>query len=252
MVNLGIVIPCINCLDLTRICVKSIRTKHPHTIIIVDNGSTDGTSEWAKSQGFQVVRFEEMKGIPVAMNAGFKRALELGCSHTILSHNDVILHKDAIDNLVNCYDKGNWILLSGVNQKGYYIPYGPLPLDYFSEPATIEQVDSVPIINSCQSAYALLGFFILSKKTIDEVGYFDEDFFRGAFADDDYRYRIRKAGHRATAAPCALFWHWGSQTFGRHDWSIVGDYLRNRPIYLKKWGGGPGGEKYRTPYNKKV
>lgn len=38
--------------DFTRMCLEEIaaRTKHPHRVIVVDNGSTDGTAEWLKEK----------------------------------------------------------------------------------------------------------------------------------------------------------------------------------------------------------
>jgi GT2 family glycosyltransferase len=237
MVYVGIVVVGFNCLDLTQKFVESARTKHPHVMIVVDNGSTDGTSDWAKSMGFEVIRHEENKSIGAGMNAGIKKAIELGCSHIIVSHNDVVVHKDAIDNLVECYDqlRGYLKLLSGVDQGGYW-----LPPTTFKQPPTKEEVDAFnQIINKCQGEYALFSFFCLSPETINLVGYLDENFNPGAFLDDDYRYRLKKAGFESASCPKAFHWHWGCQTFQRNNISPHGDYNRNRELYIKKWGGGP-------------
>ena len=51
--QVSFIIPLFNCLELTRACVASLQATLPrdlaHEIILVDDGSTDGTREWLKS-----------------------------------------------------------------------------------------------------------------------------------------------------------------------------------------------------------
>ena len=46
--------------------------------IVVDDGSTDRTGEWAAQAGAVVVRHERNRGYDAALNSGFARAQELG------------------------------------------------------------------------------------------------------------------------------------------------------------------------------
>lgn len=71
---LSIVIPVFNRLDLTRGCIASLRAnppETPHEIVVVDNGSTDGTREWLAAQNdLLVVTNQQNRGFAVASNQG--------------------------------------------------------------------------------------------------------------------------------------------------------------------------------------
>jgi glycosyltransferase involved in cell wall biosynthesis len=53
------------------------------TPIVVDDGSTDDTSEKARAAGATVVRHDKNRGYDGALNSGFARAAEIGCEYVI-------------------------------------------------------------------------------------------------------------------------------------------------------------------------
>ena len=62
-----------NELAYTRLCVDSIRlrTDEPYELIFVDNGSSDGTLDYLHSlEGVTVIRNEDNRGFPAAVNQG--------------------------------------------------------------------------------------------------------------------------------------------------------------------------------------
>jgi GT2 family glycosyltransferase len=65
-----------NNLDLTRRCVESLRrhTEVSHQLIIVDNGSTDGTAELAEATADVAVVNETNLGFAAGMNTGMAKA----------------------------------------------------------------------------------------------------------------------------------------------------------------------------------
>jgi GT2 family glycosyltransferase len=75
-VKISFIIPLYNCLPLTQAMVESLRATLPaglsHEIILVDDGSTDGTRDWLATlrEPFRVVLNERNLGYAVANNRG--------------------------------------------------------------------------------------------------------------------------------------------------------------------------------------
>lgn len=66
--ELSVIIPCYNCLELTKRCIESIRCSEDFNLIIVDNGSTDGTEEYIKNLAKEKnIPFEEIDGSSVRL-----------------------------------------------------------------------------------------------------------------------------------------------------------------------------------------
>ena len=70
----SIVILSYNTLELTKTCIESIRAYTrdvPYEIIIVDNGSTDGSVKWLKRQkDLRCIFNEQNEGFPKGCNQG--------------------------------------------------------------------------------------------------------------------------------------------------------------------------------------
>ena len=66
-------------LDLIRPCIDAIRQYSgdpaSYEIIVVDNGSTDGTAEYCALERIRFVRFPDNRGFPAACNAGLSARL---------------------------------------------------------------------------------------------------------------------------------------------------------------------------------
>jgi GT2 family glycosyltransferase len=79
-VQVSFVIPLFNCLELTRTCVQTLQRTIPegltHEIILIDDGSTDGTREWLATLGepFRVLLNERNLGYAGANNRGVAAA----------------------------------------------------------------------------------------------------------------------------------------------------------------------------------
>jgi glycosyltransferase involved in cell wall biosynthesis len=70
--KLGVITLTLNRLYYAYHCLNSLKKNagYPYEHIIIDNGSTDGTYEWLKEEGYQVIRNEENKGITFALKQG--------------------------------------------------------------------------------------------------------------------------------------------------------------------------------------
>lgn len=86
--GITVVIPSRNGRDLLERLLKSLLPQAPQQIIVVDNGSTDGTAEWLKSQGIEVEVSKEPLSFAAAVNRGIARARH---AKTCLLNNDMVL-----------------------------------------------------------------------------------------------------------------------------------------------------------------
>jgi len=55
--ELSVIIPVLNCVDMTQRCIESIKCSEPYNLIVVDNGSIDNTEEYLRN-------LAKEKGIP--------------------------------------------------------------------------------------------------------------------------------------------------------------------------------------------
>ena len=107
-IDLSIIIPVYNYIDLVPACVESVlaqRTKHRFELILVDDGSTDGTGELADrylGRGNVLVFHQRNQGIGAARNTGIRHAhgryiMFIDCDDTI--------RPDMVENLMACADE---------------------------------------------------------------------------------------------------------------------------------------------------
>ena len=95
-------------------CIESIRSQSwsPFEIILVDNNSTDGSSEQAERlfPELRIVRNYRNLGFSEGNNEGIKKS---SGDLVLLANNDAILNRDAISSLVDAMS-GNVGIVSGV------------------------------------------------------------------------------------------------------------------------------------------
>ena len=87
----SIVIVTYNQLGCTRACLDSIRfvTDEPYELIVVDNGSTDGTVEYLRScPDVKLIENPDNRGFPAAANQGIRAS---NGAQVLLLNNDVLV-----------------------------------------------------------------------------------------------------------------------------------------------------------------
>ena len=88
---ISIIIPVFNLLAYTRECITHIEqyTDLPFELIIIDNGSSDGTKEYLRSlSSAKVIYNSENRGVYVAWNQGIK---ESRFEHLVIMNNDILV-----------------------------------------------------------------------------------------------------------------------------------------------------------------
>ena len=103
-------------------------------------------------------------------------------------------------------------------------------------------------------------FSLIPEIAIKKIGFFDEKFFPAYYEDSDYHYRMILNNERFVNSHIQLceigINSKSSNTVNNPKikislkQEIQKGILKNRKRYLKKWGGLPHIEKYKTPFNK--
>ncbi len=219
-------------------CIDSIRrhTEPPFELIVVDNGSTDGSVKWLhETEDDNTIFNPENMGWTHAINQGLRRSRG---DFVVLMNNDVLVTHGWSTSLTRPL-KGNpglsGPMSGGVSGKQY------LPTTMST--GLREQMDHFSELNaeSHRGEYfsypRLVGFCLMaSREVIDEIGGLDERFASGGFDDDDFCVRAALAGFPAYVVRDAYVHHEFGATFRAHGIDYGPEMMRNWVIFKQKWG----------------
>lgn len=239
----SILILALNQLEHTRACLDSIEahTPQPHEVIIVDNGSTDGTPEYLRQwQGAGenriVIRNQSNRGFA----AGNNQALSLAKGQTVvLLNNDTIVTEGWLSSLLAPFKLHPQVGMVGPMsnnisgpqcvREATYKTVAELP-EFAAEWALLHRGQSVPVSRA-------VGFCLaMSRPLVERIGGLDERFGLGNFEDDDLCIRAHLAGFEARVALDSFVHHVGSQTFKSAGINFQQAMKRNWGIFSAKWG----------------
>ena len=110
-VTVTALIPSWNRADLSASILTSLsgQTRPPDQVILIDNGSTDGTQDVCRKFGW-VISLQENRGFAAAVNEGIKRAVG---DWIMIVNNDVILQPDWLERLLHACEGTDAAFASG-------------------------------------------------------------------------------------------------------------------------------------------
>lgn len=212
-----IVIPNFNGLRFMEGCFAALDLQlYRHfTVLVVDNGSTDGSVEWLRERGIPAVFLPENVGFPGAVNVGIKAA---DTPYVILLNNDTEPEPDYVGELVRAIERSERIFsVSPKMVQMYHKELMDDAGDMYSVLGWAYQRgvgrSSKKYTKACRVFSASAGAGIYRKRVFEEIGYFDEMHF--AYLEDiDVGYRAKLAGYDNVYCPDAVVYHVGSGTSG--------------------------------------
>lgn len=235
---ISVIIPAWNELAYTQHCVHSVRERTPEhcEIIVVDNGSNDGTAEWLAGQAdVRTISNPENRGFAIACNQGMAAARG---RYLVLLNNDTIVTPGWTTGLIAAIERHPDVGLVGplANRVGGW-QMDPTAT-YTDEEGLVAHAAACAADRSgvAEDVPMLSGFcWMLTRETYDTVGSFDERFGLGTFEDNDYCKRIALAGLRMLIAHDVFIHHQCSATFTAAGIDYTEQMNTNRPLLREKW-----------------
>ncbi len=221
--QVSFVVPLFNCLPLTQAMVASLRTTLPagltHEIILVDDGSTDGTREWiaALSEPFRCVLNPHNLGYAGANNRG--AALARG-EYLFLLNNDLVLTPGWIEPMLAAIRRlGPRAGLVGnvqVDEATGAVDHAGIVINHKGKPEHLRRSPWLArLFRPVRHAPLLTGAcFALRRELWLSLGGFDEGFVNGC-EDIDLCLRSATTGHRNAVARWSRVRHHISPAPGR-------------------------------------
>lgn len=229
-----IIIPNYNGIHYLENCLRSLE-KEQADVIVVDNGSSDGSYEMAdeKFPAVRTIRFQENTGFCKAVNAGIAAA---STEYVIFLNNDTILEPGFVRELERALD-GNNNVFSGsakmisMTEKEKIDDAGDM---YCALGWAFAVGKGKPERNyrKCRTVFAACGGAAIYRRSVlQQIGMLDENHF--AYLEDiDLGYRAQIYGYRNIFVPKARVYHAGSASSGSRYNSFKAKLSARNSIYL--------------------
>jgi GT2 family glycosyltransferase/MoaA/NifB/PqqE/SkfB family radical SAM enzyme len=227
-------------------CLSSlVRLDYPnYEIVVVDNGSTDGSVEAITEQFPQVsiVRNSENLGCAEGVNGEIRYALKAGADYLFIIANDAVVESSTLKELVRVAEENPRAGI--VSPKVYY--YGTEKRIWFAKGAKFDWVkgrffgfaqnveDDGSFDKEEEAEFFPGGFSLVRVEAIKKAGLLDPGYFI-YFDDSDWSYRIHRAGYAGRYAPKARAWHKPSSALGMETDGFFYYRTRNRLFFVKKY-----------------
>lgn len=231
------------------------------TVLVVDNGSTDGSVETLKKfqfpspkLEFQLIENQKNLGYAEGNNIGIKSAIEKGADYVCLLNNDVRVSPGFLTELVKKAEGDREVGIVGgkiyfekdfefykeryqESELGKVIWYAGGVIDWknvYGSHRGVDEVDRGQYDKEGETAYVNGCLMLVRKKVFEKVGLFDPKFFM-YLEDTDFCLRAQKSGFKLIYAPKAVIWHLNAGSSGvgsaLHDYFIS----KNRLLFGLRW-----------------
>jgi N-acetylglucosaminyl-diphospho-decaprenol L-rhamnosyltransferase len=247
--RLSIVILSRNTRNLLARCLRSLSadpSAPPHEVILVDNGSRDGSVELAH------LEFPEVRCLPQGRNLGFAAGMNVGlrsssAPYVLLLNTDVEARPGSLAALVRCLEDNPQVglvapvLLEADGEVGRSVMYSPtflrrvLPIGKWLQNRMQAQATRHDSASRGNPVEATEGAAIMVRREmLERVGPLDEGFF---FHSEvvDWCLRIRAAGYDVRVLPDARMVHLGGGSSGGSLYAATrAELLRSNRRHVQK------------------
>ncbi len=254
---ISFIIPSYNNLRHLKNVYASIKRNEPDTeIILLDDGSTDGSWEWIQQQNCISYRSEKRVGHTIL----YDRGIEMASNDIVgIIHADMIIGPNYLENLLKHLDKGKVVCATRIepplhppgNEKiiqNFGLDFDDLDVDGFEEFARSLQIE-----NENKTTRGMFAPWILYKEDFQRIGGHDPLFAPFPYEDSDIFQRWILAGYELIQSRDSFVYHltcrghrWSEQIQKDDDYYKVVSKNAARN-YLRKWGSWIENDEYQYP-----
>ncbi len=238
MASVSAIIPTWNRADLLKSILTNLQSqsRKPDQIVVIDNGSIDGSQLVAKDFGVDLVAFPENRGFAIAVNEGIRHTIG---DWILVVNNDVVLEPEWLERLLASAERenasfaagklirpnrageidGSWDLVSRAAYAwrcGYGKPDGII----WSTPRRI--------------SFAPMTAAIFRRSVFEQIGVL-ETRFESYYEDVDFGVRCALSGLQGIYEPAAVALHMSKTTLGRSAARVYYLTGRNQIFILAKY-----------------
>ncbi len=239
-----------NTCEQLRSCLESVIYETEKEIIVIDNGSSDGSQEMVQAE-FPTLLLKELD-----YNIGYGAAADLGISlstspYILLLNSDTILQSDTLDRLSEYLDENPKAGIVGprlINKNGNLQPSCfpmPSPLQIFLDVSHINQlIHQIPFVkeqsfrtwshNHNRSVPWVQGaVLVLRREAYDAVRGFDKAFFM-YYEEVDLCRRLSNAGWETHFSPVTDVIHIGGASTNQQYAKMELQYWASLALFYRK------------------
>ena len=229
--KVSVVVPNWNGMQFVGMCLDSLSKLDfmDYEVIVVDNGSTDGSREMIEEQypGVRLLKLPDNMGFAIACNEGIKASY---AEYIVLLNNDIEVTSDWLRELYEGMERHpecgmGTTKMMFLDQRDVFYNTGDLFCSWSSGGGRGQGEKDIGQYEKEDYVFgACAGAGIYRREFFNQVGLFDEDFF--IFAEDvDLNMRGQLQGLKAVYLPKAKVYHIGTATVGLYS---------DRYVYLCK------------------
>ena len=237
--ELSVVILNYNVQHFLNLCLESVieATRNIHAeIIVVDNASKDGSVAMLKQ------KFPQVRCVVNKENTGFSKGNNIGVKHAkgnyiCILNPDTVVSESAFESLLRFCNQNENVGVVGpklVDGSGLFLKEckrgAPSPWNAFTKITGLYKLSkrwfgayyNMKLAeDTTGKTAAVVGAFMMLKKSIyNEIGGFDESFFM-YFEDDDFCYRIAQMGYHNYYVPTSTCIHFkGESTLRNKEFQV--------------------------------
>ncbi len=207
-------------------------------VIVVDNGSSDGTPALVEHQ------FPSVQVLRQDRNLGYSGGANCGLGHTrtdavVILNQDIAFKDGCVSALRQRLELNGPAVIGGkllypdgltIQHAGGIIRMPRGEPDHYG----YRQIDDGSYEQMREPDYVTGALFVIDRRVIASIGGFDEGFFPAYYEEVDYCYRARAAGFPIIYEPAGVAIHYESQTYGQHSNPYHQAMSRGRLRFLLK------------------